>query len=332
MERRPPALVARPGAVPYHTAMYAMVETVLFVFGLVALGYLAGLTRYLKPEVGEAMTDFASRVAMPLLLFNTMLTADFHGAVPWALWATYFTAIAVAWTAGHLAVTRLFGRDARAGVAGGVGASFSNLLLLGIPLILGVYGAQGLEILSLVIVVHLPVMILASVVLFNMFDTREVKVGIVRSFFDKTSRNPLIIAIAIGLVWRVAGIPLPALGGRLVGALAGSAGTVALFAMGLSLRRFGISGNIRPAMVLTALKLFVMPAVALGMALTLGMTPLAASVAVTAAALPAGVNAYLIAAQFGTGQALATNQMTLATALSLLTLTLWLIALQAIYG
>lgn len=312
--------------------MYPLVETVLFVFGLVGLGYLAGLTGYLRPEVGDALTAFAVRVAMPLLLFHTMLTADFHGTVPWALWATYFTSVAVAWTLGHLAVTRLFGRDALAGVAGGVATSFSNLLLLGIPLIQGVYGAQGFETLSLIVVVHLPIMIMASIVLFNLLDSGEAKTGIVRSFVEKTSRNPLIVGIAAGLVCRLSGLPMPALGGRLVDALAGTAGTIALFAMGLSLLKFGLSGNIRPAMVLTGVKLILMPAAALACAWLLGLPPLAASVAVVAAGLPSGVNAYLIAVQLGTGQALATNQMTLATAVSVLTLTLWLVALQALYG
>ncbi len=57
-----------------------------------------------------------------------------------------------------------------------------------------------------------------------------------------------------------------------------------------------------------------MPAVALGAALLLDLPPMTAKVAVAAAALPSGVNSYLLAVQFGTGQALASNQMTIATA------------------
>ena len=59
----------------------------------------------------------------------------FHGAAPWALWTTYFTAVIVAWTAGHLAITRIFGRDGQAGVVGGVATAFSNLVLLGTPVV-----------------------------------------------------------------------------------------------------------------------------------------------------------------------------------------------------
>lgn len=316
--------------------MSPLIETVLFVFGLVALGYLAGLTGYLKTEVGDALSAFAVGVALPLLLFRTMVNADFHGAAPWTLWATYFTAVIVAWTAGHLAITRIFGRDGQAGVVGGVATAFSNLVLLGAPFMLGVFGQQGFEILSLIIAVHLPTMLMASIILFEIFGRRKnggVHPGAMAlDFLRKIGTNPLVVGIVCGWLWRATGAPLPALAAHFVDALADIAAPLALFAMGLGLRKFGISGNVRPAIVLSALKLFLMPAVALGMAWLLGLPPLPAKVAVAAAALPSGVNSYLIAMQFGTGQALASNQMTIATAFAVVSTAFWLAVAQAVFG
>ncbi|TJW13223.1 MAG: AEC family transporter [Mesorhizobium sp.] len=315
--------------------MSPLIETVLFVFGLVALGYLAGLTGYLKAEAGEAIAEFAVGVAMPLLLFRTMVNADFHGAAPWSFWGAYFAAAAVTWAAGHLVITRVFGRDARAGVVGGVSSAFSNLVLLGIPFVLGTFGPNGFEVLSLLVSVHLPTMIMASIILFEIFgrgDEHVRPLRIIRSFFRKMFSNPLIVGIMAGWVWRVTGLPLPALAVRLVDALADTAGPVALFAMGLGLRRFGISGNVRPALALSTLKLLLMPAVALGLVWLFGLPPLSAKVAVVAAALPSGVNSYLIATQFGTGQALASNQMTIATACAVVTTAFWLTVVVHIFG
>ncbi|MEP9396055.1 AEC family transporter [Mesorhizobium sp. KR2-14] len=312
--------------------MSPLVETVLFVFGLVALGYLAGLSGYLKAEVGDALSQFAVGVALPILLFRTMVNADFQGAAPWTLWATYFVAAAVAWTAGHIVTTRVFGRDPQAGVVGGVATAFSNLLLLGIPFMLGVFGQQGVDILSLIISVHLPTMLAASIVLFEVFGGRANgpadPLQVARDFLRRLYTNPLIIGILAGLFWRFAGLPMPGLLGRLIDALGGIAGPLALFGMGLGLRKFGISGNVRPAMLLSGLKLMLMPAVALAMAWLLGLPPLSAKVAVAAAALPSGVNSYLIATQLGTGQALASNQMTIATACAVVTTAFWLAVAQ----
>ncbi|RVD33357.1 AEC family transporter, partial [Mesorhizobium sp. M4B.F.Ca.ET.019.03.1.1] len=149
--------------------MSPLTETVLFVFSLVALGYLAGFTGYLRPASGEGISEFAINVAMPLLLFQTMVKSDFHGVAPWSLWGAYFTAVAITWAVGHLVTTRVFGRDSRTGIVGGVSSGYSNIVLLGAPFILGIFGPSGFEVLSLLVSVHLPVTMMASIVLFEMF-------------------------------------------------------------------------------------------------------------------------------------------------------------------
>ncbi|MDX8523902.1 AEC family transporter [Mesorhizobium sp. MSK_1335] len=316
--------------------MTPLTETVLFVFSLVAPGYLAGLTGYLKPASGEGLSEFAVNVAMPLLLFQTMVKSDFHGVTPWSLWGAYFAAVAITWAVGHLVTTRVFGRDARAGIVGGVSSAYSNIVLLGAPFILGIFGASGFEVMSLLVSVHLPIMMMASIVLFEMFGRGSGEtvhpLRVVKSFLRRLFINPLIIGILAGLAWRLTGAPLPDLVERLVDTLADTAGPVALFAMGLSLRRLGISGNIRPALALSGLKLFLMPALVLAFVWLLGLPPLTAKVAVVVAAMPSGINSYLIAVQFNTGQALASNQMTLATASAVLTTSFWLTVVVHIFG
>ena len=294
-----------------------------------------GFFGYLKPEIGDGVSAFAVNVAMPLLLFRTMVGANFHGAAPWAFWSVYFAAAIVAWTVGHLITTRIFGRDSQAGLVGGVSSAFSNIVLLGIPFIIGVLGQPGFEILSLLVSIHLPIMIMASIVLFEIFGgsgkTMQ-PMRILGTFVNRVATNPLIVAIVGGQIWRLTGIPLPALPMRLVDALADTAGPVALFAIGLNLSRFGLSGNVRPAFVLSGVKLLLMPAVALALAWMAGLPPLTAKVAVAAAALPSGVNSYLIAVQFNTGQALASNQMTISTACAAFTTALWLSLAQIVFG
>ncbi len=315
--------------------MSPLVETILFVFALIALGYLSGVTKYLKPETGEGVAEFAVNVAMPLLLFRTMIGADFHGTAPWGFWGVYFAAVIVTWTAGHLITTRVFGRTSQEGVVGGVSSAFSNLVLIGIPFTLGVFGQAGFEILSLLITIHLPTMIMASIILFEVFGRagQGLNIGhIAKVFFSKLSRNPLIYGILGGFLWRLTGLDMPSLPMRLIDALANIASPIALFSMGLSLSRFGLSGNIKPAVVLSMAKLMLMPGVVLVLAWAFGLPPLTAKVAVAAAALPSGVNSYLIATQFGTGQALATNQMTIATGIAVVTTAFWVYAAQLVFG
>ena len=100
----------------------------------------------------------------------------------------------------------------------------------------------------------------------------------------------------------------------------------------MACRKFGISGNILPAVVLSFLKLLLMPAAALGIALLLDLPPMTAKVVVAAAALPSGVNSYLIAVQFGTGQGLASSQMTIATVCAVVSTAFWLTVAHVVFG
>lgn len=310
--------------------MSPVAEVIAFIFGLIALGYLAGLSGYLKAELGDSLSDFCVAVAVPVLLFRTMVGADFGGAAPWMLWAVYFSAAAIAWTAGHLITTRLFSREQSLGIVGGLASSFSNLVLLGIPFFLGAFGQEGFAFLSLLISVHLPLMNGMSMLLFEWMSRgaaarpASVFVALLRNL----ARNPIIIGILAGLLWRLTGLPLPNVAMRLIDALANVAAPVALFAIGLSLLRFGLSGNVGNAIGLALIKLFVMPAVALVLAKLFGLPPLTGKVAVMAAALPSGVNPFLIASQFGIGQALASNATTVATAASVLSIAFWLTVVQ----
>lgn len=316
--------------------MLQLIETIGFVFGVVAIGYATGWAGLLRQNVGDALTDFAVVVALPALLFRTMIGLDFSRAAPWHLWFAYFCVVPLVWMIGHLVVTRVFGRERPAGVVGGIASSFSNMLLLGFPLLTTVFGQPGIEILSLLISIHLPIMLAASIVSFEWARGGDgdsiAPAKLVRDFLRNLLTNPLIIGILCGLVWRMTGLSFPAFGMRFIDAFAGVAGIVALFSMGLGLRKFGVAGNVRPALVLAGLKVVVMPALALLSAWLIGLPPLAAKVVVVIAAMPTGVNPYLIASRFGTGQMLASNTMTISTAAAAVTTLLWLAVAQAVFG
>jgi predicted permease len=80
------------------------------------------------------------------------------------------------------------------------------------------------------------------------------------------------------------------------------------------------------------LKLMLMPAVVLAAAWALGLPPLAAKVAVATASMPTGVNSYLIAVQFRTGQGLASSQLTLSSVAAVATTVFWLAVAHAVFG
>ncbi len=305
---------------------------VLPVFGLIALGFALARTGLLKDQVGESLADFVFIVAIPVLIFRTLAEADFTGAAPWRIWLPFFATFGLMWILGDWLVRRLFGRDARAGLVAGISAAYGNTVLVGIPLALAAFGDAGAVPIALIIAIHLPVMMGASAILIEraerldgVTEAPRSAAVMARSVLANLGRNPIIIGIVLGAAWRLTGIPLGGVAGILVNRLAEVAATLALFAMGMSLKKYGIRGNIRAGVVLSVLKLLVMPALAFVLArYVVPMPPVWAKVMVLTAACPTGVNAYLVAARFRTGEALASNAITISTGFAVVTTALWL--------
>lgn len=318
--------------------MAQIVDIVLPVFGLIALGYAGAWSGVLRRETGEALSEFVFIVAIPVLVFRTLATAAFDGASPWGLWVAYFAVFAAMWLIGALTIRRLFGRDARAGVVAGISTAYGNTVLVGIPLALAAYGNGGAVAMALIIAIHLPVMMTTSAILIVRAERRDGVVhaepgarALLRGLGLNLARNPLIIGLVLGALWHLLGVPLDGLPRTMVDRIADVAATLALIAMGMNLRNYGIRGHVRAGLVLSALKLLLMPALVLVAARYLvPMPPVWAKVAVIAAACPTGVNAYVVAARFRTGEALASNAITISTALAVLTMTLWLTVIELV--
>jgi predicted permease len=142
--------------------------------------------------------------------------------------------------------------------------------------------------------------------------------------------NPLVVGILAGVIWRFSPYELPTFIDELINRLAAVAGTVALISLGLSLHRYGIARNIPQAAPMTSLKLLLMPFIATVMALLVGLSPVKAEIVIVAAAIPTGVNPYLLATRFGTGEAVASNTLLLSTIVAPLTLLFWIFVAKSL--
>jgi predicted permease len=112
------------------------------------------------------------------------------------------------------------------------------------------------------------------------------------------ARNPIMLAIGLGVVWRFTGLGLTPVVDRTIELLAQAGLPAALIALGINLFRFEVKGEKLSILVMCALKLLAMPVVAFVLARLLELPPLASGVVVLFAAMPTGANAYIFAAQY----------------------------------
>ena len=314
--------------------MESIIDIVLPAFCLIGFGYILARTGYLGESVGDGLADFVFKVAVPVLLMKSIATAVFSQANPWIFVLVYFAAILVTWLAAALFIRLAIRRGSRASIIGGVAAAYSNLVLLGIPLVDRAYGTEGLQILLFLMAVHLPVMMTLSTFLME-YALRKDGVEqavldplvVARNLVHNLAVNPIVIGIFIGIAWRMTGLGISGAPEQVLDLLAATTGPLALMSLGMSLIKYEIRGNLLAATGLAALSLLAMPAMVYIVATTVfPLPPLWFKVAILVAACPTGVNAYLIASYFKIAQGLASSAIVIALLGSILTIPLWLLA------
>ena len=107
-----------------------LVAIVLPVFCFIGLGYLIVATRLLPDDVGDALANFVFTIALPLLLFRPVGTPAVPPFNPWPFWLAYFGGVALNIALGILIIRKVFGRDARVGVAAAMSIIYFLMTLL----------------------------------------------------------------------------------------------------------------------------------------------------------------------------------------------------------
>ena len=309
--------------------MSTVVQDVLPVFLLILIGWLLVKSGYMKAEMGEALGDFVFRVAVPVLLFKTIATSDFHGASPVRLWLAYFSGVAVTWCLGHILATRIFGKDRRIGVLAGISSAFANNVFIGLPLVSQLVGNDGIVALSILLAVHLPVMMIAGTILMEQAEAKETgkKPENIGSVLFQIGRNlvsnPLVVGLVAGSVFHILTIPMTGMLKTVVDQIATMAAPAALLSLGMAVQKYGTSESWTLASGVGFLKLVVLPATVWAACHVLGLNASWTAAMVLTSSVPTGVNAWLIANRFGVGHGLAASTITLTTALGAISVSFW---------
>ena len=300
--------------------MQGIIETVLPIFALVLCGYALGRRRWMSEEAIKGLANFVFYLAIPALLFRSL--ARGLGPVDLTVVLAYFSGVVLSFLLAFAITRAAFRTDYAEQVLAGMGSSFSNTVMLGIPLVLTVFGEAGRVPLMLIITFHSILIIPAVSVLLEIGRGRgKGWGGMARTSLASIFANPVILALLAGTAWGMTGWSLPTPAERFIELLSGAATPCALFALGASLTGFKIAGDLKETMVVVVLKLFAHPAIVAVFAwFVLDLEPGPAAVAIVMAALPAGANVFILAQHYNTYTARSASAILISTGLSVITL------------
>ncbi|UFS91235.1 AEC family transporter [Bradyrhizobium daqingense] len=272
------------------------------VFALIAAGYASVLFRFVSEGAHKGISEFAFSIAIPALLFRTIVVSEFPDVSPYRMWGAYYGALALTWLAA-MAVSALLRRQRASGEDGvvfAIGSVYGNIVMLGIPLVLSALGNEAAGPMALILSVNTPLLWLCGTLQMEFVSRKHEgsMLSIIWPVIADLARNPLMLAIGFGVVWRLAGLGLTPVVDRTIELLAQAGSPTALIALGINLFRFEVKGEKLSILVMCALKLAAMPTAAFVLARLLDLPPIAAGVIVLFAAMPTGANAYIFAVQY----------------------------------
>jgi malonate transporter and related proteins len=314
--------------------MLLVARVILPVFGIIVLGYGLVAMRILPVRLARLLSGFVYWVAIPAILFRSMSVNGPHLAGKLDLLAAYYLAALLLFGAGIALARYVWRYDlARQGLVG-FNLCFGNTVQIGVPLALAALGPEGLANHTLIVASHAILLLtLATLVVEWGRSGSDGQARTIASRFGAALRaivfNPVILSIALGLVWSVIGPPLPRLVTYPIDALAYIAGPAALFVAGAALTQFRIGHRLRESLLLAALKLVALPALVWLLAAHLFMlTPMEIAVATIAAGLPTGNNVFILAQRYRVYEDVSASATVISTAASAVTLSI-LVALLA---
>ncbi len=268
-------------------------------------------------------------VLTPALLFRAMSAVHIE-QLNFKPVALYFVAIGIL----YAAVFVLQGRSTRAAVLG-LAATFSNTVMIGIPLVGLAYGQSGLVMLFTLISVHALVLLTAATIALEITEIRHLAqageangqpprhvVTTVLTAVKNGIIHPVPLPIIVGLLFAQTGLVLPEVLDRPLQLLGNAFGPVALLLVGDTLTQVHVGSQWRGALGVSLLKNLALPLLVAGVGWLAGLRGLEWNVMVVAASLPMGANVFLFAQRYQVAQDLVTASLAVSTVLGLVTISL----------
>lgn len=291
------------------------------VFLVILIGYFLKQIGMLDSAFVKTANKFNFKVTLPALLFTDLTTTDIMGEFD-VRYVLYCAAVTVASIVLLWIASRIFIKD-KSIIGEFVQAGYrSSAAVLGVAFIENIYGSSGMA----------PVMIIGCVPLFNVFavllltfeGNGENQEGHVKDALLNIVKNPIIISIALGVIASLIRLDLPGILDKTIASLAKIATPLALVAIGAGFEGRKAISKIKPTAVSAFIKLVLLPAVFLPIAVKMGFRDQALVAVIIMLGSPTTPSSYIMAKNMGHEGVLTSSAVVATTLLSSLTLTFWI--------
>ena len=293
---------------------------------IMALGYGTRRLGWIRREEISAINKIAFRIFLPCLLYYNVYCSDLSGSFDPLLMAYAVGGVLLTFglSLGYTLLTEKLPK--RRGVM--IQGMFrSNYVIMGIPVATALLGSDQLGTVSILIAVVVPLFNMLAVVVLEVFRGQKPKP---LHILGQIAKNPLVIGSVLGILTLAAGIRLPHILEQTIQNVSAIASPLQLFLLGAFFQFSGLKTYRRELVTVSAAKLIVSPGLFLGLGALLGFRGVAFVSLIGVFASPTAVNSFTMAQQMGGDAELAGDIVVTTSAVSILTMFLWIFLFKSL--
>lgn len=300
------------------------------IFIMMVFGWIIKKIGILDDHTTGKINQFAFKMLLPALLFKDLSTADFK-----EVWDGKFVGFCFVVTIICICIALLLSLLHKDKFERGefVQASYrSSAAVLGIAFVNNIYGYSTMA--ALMIVGTVPLYNIMAVIILSLTSPEKNKNSsrkelVLKTFKDVIS-NPIIIGIAVGLIWSVLDIPQPVIMEKSISYLANMATPLSLIALGASFKIGDVKEKLPTVMLITFTKLVLFCVIFIPVAIKIGFRgeKLIAILVMLGSATTG--SCFVMSRNMGHKGAITACSVMCTTLFSAFTLTLWLFILKSL--
>lgn len=299
------------------------------IFFVMVIGYILRRAKMMDEPTIKTLNKLNYNVTLPALLFRDISQSDFAGVwdtkyVLFCFLVTLFTICAIWILAGLLFQNKdLLGEFVQASYR-------SSAAVMGVAFIQNIYGNSGMA----------PLMIIGTVPLYNVAAVLVLSFtgpnshGLNKQALKKSllgiATNPILLSIFAGMLFSACRIDLPIMINKTIGNIASLATPLALLALGAGFEGRKAIKLVKPTTISALIKLVVLPAVFLPLAVLLGFRNEMLIALLVMLGAPTTPSCYIMAKNLGHDGVLTSGTVVATTFCCSITLTLALFILKSL--
>lgn len=299
------------------------------MFFLMMLGVILKRIKMVDERSLTVMNSLIFRVFMSTLLFLSVYNiADLSAfsAKNLKLMLYAFVSILVVLVLAWLIFVRLIADKKRLAVMI-QGVYRGNFILFGLAIAGSLYGDAGLGIVSILTVVTIPTFNILAVIILEYYSGKEISR---KKLIKQVSKNPLVIATVIGILFLASGIKLPKPIYKSLNDISKIATPLAFIVLGAELKFGNMLKNMKYLIFVDFLKLVVNPLISISIGKMLGFQGAEIVALLAMTACPTAVSSFTMAKEMNVDGDLAGEIVATTSLVSIATIFCWILILKSL--